>query len=99
MAVHAAEVSDEGGAAVAGHLDWKTRRGLLFHWQSMKNWYPIATYEAVVHRILGRYMGLQIPASAGPGCYSPAWAPEPVPELLGPGRAGCGQMVRRWSGW
>ena len=35
-----------------GPFDWKTRRGLLF--QSMKNRYLAATYEAVVHRILGR---------------------------------------------
>ena len=64
MAVHAAEVRDEGGAVPEaahgprpGPLDWKTRRGLLF--QSMKNRYLVATYEAVVHRILGRYMGLR----------------------------------------
>ena len=63
MAVHAAEVSDKGGAVpeVAhgprqGLLNWKSRRGLLF--QSMKNRYLVATYEAVVHCILGSYMGL-----------------------------------------
>ena len=63
MAVHAAEVHDEGGAVPEaahgprpGPLDWNTRRALLF--QSMKNRYLVATYEAVVHHILGSYMGL-----------------------------------------
>jgi hypothetical protein len=89
MAVHAAEVRDEGGAVPEaahgprpGPLDWKTRRGLLF--QSMKNRYLVATYEAVVHRILGRYMGLRRDPKflQALDAVRPAWAPEPVSELL-----------------
>ena len=53
----------DGEVPVAAHgprpdvLALKTLRGLLF--QPMKNRYLIGTYEAVVHRILGSYMGLR----------------------------------------
>ena len=50
----------------------------------MKNRYLVATYEAVVHRILGRYMGLRRDPKflQALDAVRPAWAPEPVPELL-----------------
>ena len=50
----------------------------------MKNRYLVATYEAVVHRILDRYMGLRRDPEflQGPDAVRPAWAPEPVPEHL-----------------
>ena len=65
-----------------GPLDWKTRRGLLF--QSIKNRYLVATYEAVVHSILGRYMGLRRDPKflQALDAVQPAWAQEPVAELL-----------------
>ena len=44
----------------------------------------MATYEAVVHCILGRYVGLLLDPKflQALDAVRPAWAPEPVPELL-----------------
>ena len=44
-----------GHADLPGVADWRMRRGILF--QRFKNQYPIASYEAVLHRMLGRYVG------------------------------------------
>ena len=46
-----------GHADLPGVADWRMRRGILF--QRFKNRYLIASYEAVAHRILGRYLGLR----------------------------------------
>ena len=98
MVVHAAEVLNEGGAVPEaaheprpGPLDWKTQRGLLF-----QSRYLVATYEAVVHRILGCYMGLWWDPKFLQALDSvqPAWEPEPVPKLLEEG----GLVDYGWGG-
>ena len=103
MVVHAAEVRDEGGTVPEvvhgpspGPLDWRTRRGLLL--QSMKNRYLVTTYEAVLHCILGCYLGLRRDPKflQALDAIWPAWAPEPVPELLEEGGLveDCAPVVR-----
>ena len=77
----------DGEVSVAAHgprpdvLASKTRRGLLF--QAMKNRYLIGTYEAVVHRILGRYVGLRRDPKflQALDVVRPPWAPAQIPEF------------------
>ena len=82
-----------GQADLPGVADWRMCCGILF--QRFKNWYLVASYEAVTHRILEHYVGLRwLPAfRRALKLTRPHWAPQYLPELL-PGDLGLESEVQ-----